>query len=290
MSLQIRGRTYPYKAWVKNLPYVVMTYNCSPNRITGFSPYEIMFGRPPAFPLANPDSGYTAPTVENLSDRALHVLSALRQAREHISDRLDVRRQQIKAMFDKFRQPLRIRVGDYAYVYYPPNRLLRKMHPKAFGPYPVVRVSFLPGTRDPVGVTLNFGTEEEPDLRRFPRARVHPFSFTIRDIDWAGFSDRADECREGSQEFLQDYAGAIDLSGITNSSHRRMDRKGVLTDLDLQGHTAKLTRYLEDNQAGVLSRPVIQHSEGEIPLATRRWRPDIWGHPYLQQTQYNSDN
>ena len=281
MSQQIRGRSFPYKAWVRNLPFVVMSYNCSPNRITGLSPHEIMFGRPPSFPLAHPNASFPAPTVENLSDRMFYTLHALNKAHEHISQKLEVRRDQIKAMFDKFRRLLKISVGDYAYVYYPQNQMLRKLHPKAFGPYPVVRVSFLPGTRDPIGITLDIGTEDEPNYRRFPRARVHPFSFTLRDIDWCGLSERAAECRQDSQEFLDEFTGSLDLNSIEKGGNRRIHRRGVLTDRDLRAESCKLIRYLDHNRASLLSQPVAKRSMEEIPLPTKEWSPDIGGHPYF---------
>ena len=55
------------------------------------------------------------------------------------------------------RKPLDIQPGDYAYVYYPNKDKLPKLHPRAFGPFPVKAVDYHWGTGQPSGVTLDLG-------------------------------------------------------------------------------------------------------------------------------------
>ena len=104
---------HPVLAQVRYLPYVVMAYNFSPNRITGISPYEIVFGRPPPFPTPNPECGFLQPTVEGLSDHLLTLKVALQEIQAATQEKLEMRKEQIRRMFDKFRRPLNIKPGKY---------------------------------------------------------------------------------------------------------------------------------------------------------------------------------
>ena len=146
---------YPWKAWPMYLPYITMTYNHSPNVTTGFSPHELMFGRVPQLPIQDP--GSFEQTHEQLThlDHLVVIRSALTEAHEFAKERLRLHRERIKRVFDKFRQPLKIDKGDFVYILYPYNQKIRKLHPKAFGPFEVIEVSHLPHTMEVVGVTVN---------------------------------------------------------------------------------------------------------------------------------------
>ena len=78
---------------------------------------------------------------------------------------------------------MRIKEGDYVYIFYPKTMKFTKLHPRSLGPFPVMYVSRMLGTEDPVGVTINIGTEEQPIHKQYARARVHPFSYVYKDTD-----------------------------------------------------------------------------------------------------------
>ena len=99
------------------------------------------------------------------------------EAHRYTRYRLEKRKNQIKAMFDKFRQSLKIKVGDYVDVYYPKTHRRAKLHSMTFGPFPVTHLSYMPGINNVVGVTVDTGILEEPCPKRYARARVHPFSY-----------------------------------------------------------------------------------------------------------------
>ena len=101
---------------MKFLPYVVMAYNFSPNRITGMSPYEINFGRPPPFPMPESCCNFLQPTAEGLSDYLLTLKASLEEIQSITKERLETRREHIRRMFDKFRRPLSIQPGEIMYI------------------------------------------------------------------------------------------------------------------------------------------------------------------------------
>ena len=259
---------YPFKSWPKYLPYVVMAYNVSPNKITGLSPYELLFGRPFPFPLPSPEDAFPLPTDRALADFSLTLQAGLAAARARVTERLQVRREQIKKMFDRFRQPMRIAPGDYAFVYYPKTLILPKLHPPTYGPFPVTKVDYRAGTQDVVGVYLDVGTEANPDIKRFARARVHPFTYTHRDINWDRLAKFAKETRatdeeveiiepneevtdpvEDTQSFLLDAYNGIDDTFIIPTSfaqypggggHRRIHSAGLLAPEHLEQQRLEL--------------------------------------------------
>ena len=41
----------PRSTWGEQVPMLVHAYNCTRNKVTGFSPYYLMFGRKPHLPI-----------------------------------------------------------------------------------------------------------------------------------------------------------------------------------------------------------------------------------------------
>ena len=136
----------------------------------------------------------------------------------------------MKRMFDKFRQPLKITEGDYVYIYYPKINALPKLHPKAFGPFQVLRVVRMHGTMDPVGVIVNLGTHEDPIPRRFPRARVHPYRYLHRDMNWNQFTQRANDMHNGPRVRLTNHEQVV-LDSVTGLPTYRESNVGSALQL-----------------------------------------------------------
>lgn len=259
-----RPPPYEYKSWVAYLPYVTMSYNCSPNKITGFSPYEIIYGRPASFPLPNPELNIPVNTAEKLWDYMLQVRSSIAAAQKIITDKLTNRREQIKRMFDRFRSPLTIDEGDYVFVYYAPTMKHQKLHPRAYGPFPVIHVSRLAGTQEPVGVTVNIGSAEQPLLKRFARGRVHPFRYLHRDINWNRFKDYAERCHQenhpDSDEVIDEVINnqALDLSTTNAVSAISLSSVFEWAPVDWEDHStvAPLLQYINAYDARQLYEPI----------------------------------
>lgn len=235
------------KAWPKYLPYVIMSYNTSPHPVLGLSPYEAMFGRTFPCPIPDPRGVRYESTVESLSDHLLTIQAALASAHDLISLKLKHRRDNIKKMFDKFRQPLRVAEGDYAYIYYPKTFKLPKLSPRAYGPFPVLGVDRLLHTQEVLGVTVNLGTEDKPIPKRFARSRIHPLSYAHRDINWEELEKRASELREGTQQFLYEGIGALDDTTLTRGAGRRLCIPGILTPEDNEEQRGELLSIVQDH-------------------------------------------
>jgi len=255
LSKTTGGTRYPYKAWVGQLNPVVMSYNMAPNRITGLSPYEIMFGRAPSVPLPHPERSVPLATEEALQDHLLALKMALHTSQRQVTEKLTERRNQIKRMFDKFRRPLTIEEGDYAYIYYPRTMMLPKLHPKAYGPFKVEHISRMPGTQEPVGITVNLGTEEAPRLKRFARARVHPLSYTHRDINWPALAKFADKCRNGTQGFIDNDSRPTDDAALVQGGQRRIAQENLIGVNEFEAHSSELINYIAQEQFNRLYDP-----------------------------------
>ena len=251
------------KRWVHYLPAITFAYNCSPNAITGLSPFEIVFGRTPSFPLPNPEQHIPRIGMEEQGDHFLSIMRAMKEGQEYTHRHLLKRREQIKNMFDKFQRPMRMKEGDYVYVFYPKTMGFTQLQPRAFGPFPVTCVSRMLGTEDPVGVTVNIGTSEQPIYKRYARARVHPLSYVHRDVDWNSISDRAAEMRNGTQEFMKEFEGPIDLTVITDGGQRRFENNESVDIDDIISATSSLYEYVTEPPFSKLYQPL---NSGEIIL------------------------
>lgn len=196
-AVKLTKKPYPWQTWPIYLPYITMAYNQTPNPVTHFSPYELVFGRVPPLPLSAEQLARQEEIKYNHSDHLICIQRALKQAHEVAEAQLSSRRVQMKRTFDRCRQPLRLKKGDFVYIYYPYSTKLRKLHPKAFGPFPVTKVSTLPGTCEAVGVAVQIGVTEagDPVVKRFPRCRVRPVRAHHQDIDWSAYLARAEDLR-----------------------------------------------------------------------------------------------
>ena len=69
-------------SWPIYLPYITFAYNASPSRITGFAPYELMFGRRVALPAISPVDDNVLPTKAEQLNYFFTVRNALKEANE----------------------------------------------------------------------------------------------------------------------------------------------------------------------------------------------------------------
>lgn len=121
--------------WDAALPAVTFAMNSSVQASTKYSPFEIIFGTRPKFPLSN--ACYT-----NFSDipRDFHEFIK-EQSKRIISIREEVKDNSLKAgqlmteRCNKKINPLKLDVGDYVYMLADPTGQGRKLQPKYNGPY-----------------------------------------------------------------------------------------------------------------------------------------------------------
>lgn len=82
-------------------------------------------------------------------DHLLTIQKALKEAKEIASTHLQRQKEQMKRTFDRHRRPLKIEVKDFAYVYYPCNLKLLKLHQSIHSDF----------SKTGIGTTLFYATE-----------------------------------------------------------------------------------------------------------------------------------
>ena len=114
------------------------------------------------------------------------IKSALKEAFELVESKMFKRKEQSKEAFDRNRQPLNLKPGDFTFIKYPYNIKLKKLHPKAYGPFEIVKVSHHPDTGDLVSVECNIEPTKgsEPKLKVFPRCRLRPIQAQLPKVNW----------------------------------------------------------------------------------------------------------
>ena len=122
--------------WDEVLAPVLFAYRSAVNSSTGFSPYEMLYGRAPKLP------GHLV-LGEFLGSRKLpaaHVTSlqaVLRKEWEMANRHLDAARAKQKKFFDRFTAERRFNVGDLVWLATPPRT--QKLLPRYHGPFCVVK-------------------------------------------------------------------------------------------------------------------------------------------------------
>ena len=91
------------------------------------------------------------------------------------------------------------------------------------------------------------GTDELPIHKRYARARVHPFSYVHKDIDWNDLSARAAEMGNGTQEFMGEFDRPIDLTAITGGGQRRLENHESVDIDDIISSTSSLYEYVTES-------------------------------------------
>ena len=180
---------FPMNKWSIILPYVVWAYNSSPNEMTGFAPYELVFGRMP--PLPQPHLNDLALEKKWLEkkpfDYLIQLQHALQEAHEIVNEKTMHRRQQIKERYDSHRSELLLNVGDFVYITWPFSKKLLKLEPRCYGPFPVTKVIRCPDTDDIVSIECNVASssDEEPIIKRYPRRRIRLVRSTLPSTEWS---------------------------------------------------------------------------------------------------------
>ena len=122
--------------WDSVLSAILFAYRSTPHTSTGFSPYELLFGRPPVLPghliiadiLRSRQPGLDIPALRR------HLLRQWEEANRN----LDVARQRQKEYYDRFTNERRFQVNDLVWVRVPPRA--SKLLPRYCGPYIILNV------------------------------------------------------------------------------------------------------------------------------------------------------
>lgn len=204
--------------WPILLPYVTMSHNRSPNDATGFSPFELMFGKAPHMPIA-----ISLDEIQSTEWRTTQALDHLSRVQISLKEAYDIaqalgdkKRQQMKAAFDRYRPTFKVQIGDFVYIAEPFSKKLKKFQPRAYGPFPVTHVTHHPQTNDIVGIQVDTTDSKlwDPPVQYFARRRLRPLRFQLPKVDWQALGIDSLEEQASIQNEINDCAAITDL-GIT---------------------------------------------------------------------------
>lgn len=125
--------------WEEILPAIVFSINTSVNSTNGYSPFEIVFGQRPCFPLGNPVinledvpkdiSIYVSKLQEKLDFVRSHMLANVSNSKSEMTERKNEKSSILK-----------ISVGDYVYLLHEPSGTGQKLQTIYRGPYVVQEI------------------------------------------------------------------------------------------------------------------------------------------------------
>ena len=143
--------------WDKDLPYLLFAYREVPQASTGFSPFELLYGRSVRGPLDVLKESWTASTRadDSVVSHLLDIRDRLAHYTELVAENLtDVQKKQ-KQWYDRTARSRKFAVSDQVLVLLPTSR--NKLLAQWEGPYPITRVL------DPVNFEVNmFDKRKKP--------------------------------------------------------------------------------------------------------------------------------
>ena len=99
--------------WEKYLPLVLYAYRCAVHSSTGYSPFQLMYGRTPSSSLFDPQTAFTA------SDYYNHIRNKLAQLQDFVETNLSASASQQKSVYDHHTSTRQFAVGDPVWLSVP---------------------------------------------------------------------------------------------------------------------------------------------------------------------------
>ena len=128
------------REWEKYLSYVLFAYREVPQESTGFSPFELIFGRDVRGPLdiLKEQWSKAEEPVDDILTYVTKVRERMETAREIVIQNMKKSQNKQKEWYDLKVRDMKLRIGDQVLVLLPTsaNKLLSQWH----GPYEVTRV------------------------------------------------------------------------------------------------------------------------------------------------------
>ena len=128
------------QAWDKYLPYLLFAYREVPCKSTGYSPFELLYGRTVRDPLAIVKENWVEkkPTEGNIVSHVLEIRRRLATMQEIVKENLKRAQSQQKRVYDSQSSHRRLEVGDKALVLLPSPG--KKLEMRWQGPFTVTKV------------------------------------------------------------------------------------------------------------------------------------------------------
>lgn len=127
--------------WDKYIPFLLFAYREVPNSSTGFSPFELLFGRPVRGPLALVKETWNEKKPKNTDvvNYVLNMRERMAQIKELVQENLRESQTKQKTLFDRKSSVRKFQVGDNVLVLLPTPGSKLETHWQ--GPYEVVQIS-----------------------------------------------------------------------------------------------------------------------------------------------------
>ena len=125
--------------WDEHLPYLLFAYREVPQESTGFSPFELLYGRRVRGPLDVLKEAWVGYEVEkeNVSVHVLEMRRCLEEMSELVKENATKAQKKQKNYYDKKSRPQNLKVGDEVLILEPARR--SKLQLEWNGPYKVTR-------------------------------------------------------------------------------------------------------------------------------------------------------
>ncbi|KAK3096224.1 hypothetical protein FSP39_024622 [Pinctada imbricata] len=127
--------------WDDLLSSVTFAINQSVNSSTGYSPFEIVFGTRPKFPLISESASSNLTSIPKDCEEYLSkTLRRLEVIHQQVKDNLEVNKAKMVERANTHTNPLVLSAGDYVYLHSQPTGPAQKLQPKYTGPFIVHKV------------------------------------------------------------------------------------------------------------------------------------------------------
>ena len=128
------------QTWDKYLPYLLFAYREVPNESTGYSPFELLYGRSVRGPLAVIKETWLDPKPDktNLISHVLEIRRRLASMQQVVKENMGKAQGKQKSLYDLHSSKRRLEVGDKVLVLLPTPG--NKLEVKWQGPYEITKV------------------------------------------------------------------------------------------------------------------------------------------------------
>ena len=141
LKAMLRKLSHDVQNWDKYIPYLLFAYREVPQASTGYSPFELLYGRPVRGPLAVVKDSWTEEKSEdqNLTKYVLDMRQRMKATQEIVKQNLQSSQLRQKTLFDRKSSEKEFHVGDKVIILLPTPG--SKLETKWQGPFEVTEVS-----------------------------------------------------------------------------------------------------------------------------------------------------
>ncbi|KAH7704592.1 gagpol and env protein precursor [Aphelenchoides avenae] len=176
------------QSWVDRLPFVLFSYNLTPHRETGESPFFLLFFRDANFPTEVVEALLPTPYSVDIDDFRAIMMQNIGNTVEHVRGALERARERAKRYYDAKNKvnPMKYKVGHGVMVLDPGIGTTsdKKLHWRFFGPFRIAEISDNNARVYPIDKP-----HMEPQL--VPLDRLSPVPAEVPNFSYAGKPDRA---------------------------------------------------------------------------------------------------